>query len=137
MIVEEKKTETPLQELLVESKEVDEKLLADILKPYAQIEKDTGELIPTETFSNLPAEGKVIVVFLYSKAKVRLGFSSTEKLKPRDIENLVGLKGNTVRPILKKLKETNLLKVDEEGYWLPNIHIYRAKEFLANMRLKK
>jgi DNA-binding transcriptional ArsR family regulator len=135
--MEEKKNETPLKELLVRSEEINERLLTDILKPYALIEESTGELIPTENFSNLQAEGKIIVVFLYSKAKFRLGFSSSEKLKPRDVENLVGLKGNTIRPILKRLKEANLIKADEEGYWLPNININRAKEFLTNLKVKK
>jgi DNA-binding transcriptional ArsR family regulator len=128
---------SPLKELVVKEETLNEKLLAELLKTYISIEENTGELIPTESFNSLSAEGKVIIAFLYSKAKKRLNMSSTEKLKPKDIESILGLKGNTIRPILKKLKEEGIIKLDEEGYWIPNVNLYRAKRVLENVMVRK
>lgn len=125
------KNETILKELVIKEGEVNEKLLLEILKPYIRIEEGTGDLIPTEKFSELSNEKKVIIGFLYSKAKTRLGFSQSEKLKPRELESLLGMKGNTLRPILKRLKDNRVIRVDKEGYWLPNIYLTKAKELLG------
>jgi DNA-binding transcriptional ArsR family regulator len=133
----DKNEDNPLRRLLVKEENLNEKLLVETLKPYILIEENTGELVPMDNFTILPAEGKIIIAFLYLKAKKRLNFSQSEKLKPKDIESLLGLKGNTIRPILKKLKEMQLVKADEEGYWLPNVSLPRAKEILNNLKVKK
>lgn len=52
------------------------------------------------------------------------------KLKPKDFVSFLGIKGNTIRPILKKLKDGFIIRSDDEGYWIPNINLVKIKELL-------
>lgn len=121
-----------LNKLLVKESELNEKLLVEILEEFVRLEEESGNLIFTEKFDRLNSQQKLVVVSLAMKAKHRLKKSTTEKLKPKELEELSGLPGNTVRPALKELKTRNIFTCDTEGYWIPNANLYKAKNFIVS-----
>ena len=122
--------ESPLKELLVKEAQLNEFLLRDLLKPFISIEESSGSLIPTENFDKLTVKQKIVVVCLAQKAKLILKLSSSEKLRPKEIERILNVKGSTVRPQLKRLREGGIVQSDKEGYWVPNASLYKAKNLL-------
>jgi len=121
---------SPLEELLVSKSELDENLLKDVLKPFIKIENETGEYIFTPKFSDLTLRQKIIVILLGQKAKVRLNLTQKEEVRPKDLEYLLGEKGNSIRPALKELRRKGLISYGKDGYFIHNALIYKAKNYL-------
>jgi len=127
--------ESTLSKLLRKKEEGDEYLLYELLKDIIGIEKDSGELIFSKEYGKLSEKGKVLVVLLAQKARVRLGKApkgfSKEELRPKEIAELSGVKSSTVRVSLMKLREEGLVKSTEDGYFVPNYALPKVKEFLG------
>ena len=121
---------SPLEDLLVDAGEIDEFLLRDLLKPYVQIEKQGGNLFFTADFDKLNLRQKILVVLLAQKAKFRLGYTSSERLPPKDLELLLGAKGGSIRPALKDLRQFGLIAGEKGEYYVPNAAIFKVKSYL-------
>ena len=129
---------SPLSKLLTKKEEVDEYLLYELLKDFIRIEEDSGELIFTKEYGKLSEKGKVLVVLLAQKARVRLRKAPKrfpkEELRPKEIEELSGVKSSTVRVSLMKLKGEGFIKPTEDGYFVPNYALPKIKTFLDSMK---
>lgn len=120
----------PLDELFVSGKELDRELLGTVLKPFLRIDQDSLTIIPKENWHKLAAEAKIIL-FLTARRAIK-AFNlhlENEDASPSEIEAETGLKGNTIRPILKRLLEQKIISQPTRGrYLLPNYSIPTVKE---------
>lgn len=126
---------TKLEDLLVDSNEIEEELLAALLLPYAGIERATGEAVFKEPWYELNISQKVLVYLMARKASVVLGLieNECEPQAPSEIEACTGIKGNSVRPTLTKLKADKLIEQSSEGYFVPGVRLRRiATEVFGN-----
>src|SRR5690554_2878862 len=100
----------PLNRLVVDTAEVNRELLASLLEDKVVIDPGKG------TFSfrfgvreRLGNQGVVIAALLAQKALILMGASVAEPMMPRELEATTGIKGGTLRPILKKLADARVI----------------------------
>lgn len=72
----------------------------------------------------------VVTALLAQKALVLLGAETTEALQPRELEALTGIRGGTLRPILKKLSDDGIVSRKADGYVLPNAALEDIEDLL-------
>ncbi len=122
-----------LESLVVSGKDVDKKLVAQILSPYVKLDKDACNIRPTEGWNSLKAYEKIIIYLLSRKAMVALDFNiPSESASTSEVAKDTGLKTGTVNPALRNLLDDNRL-VDQEKdgrYFIPNHAIERVKAML-------
>ena len=122
-----------LEALVVSGRDVDRKLVADILAPYVRSDKDALNIRPQEAWNELKAQPKILIYLLSRKAMLALDFSLTaEGGTPSEVANDTGLKQGTVNPALRGLLDNRLVAQDKEGrYFIPNHAIERVKTLIA------
>jgi len=119
-----------LDDLLVDEKELNENLLVDIIEEYAEIGKESGEVILKPAFEELKSEKKVAVVVALQKARHELDYIDTEKSTPSELEEISGLKLGTIKPKVRELEKEGLLKNEDGSYFLPNYNLNKIKELI-------
>ena len=68
-----------LEDLLVDGKEIDKKLVADLLSPYVKIDKNTYEIRPLGDWNDANANIKILIYLLARKAMIALGLNLDEE----------------------------------------------------------
>lgn len=119
-----------LEKLLVNGKEIDRQLVANILKPFLQIDRDTASIIPQEPWQKLTNEARILLFLIARRAMKALELSiEDEAAAPIEIEKETGIKGGTLRPTLKRLSDQKVISKSSHGrYFIPNYSIQRIKE---------
>jgi hypothetical protein len=126
----------PLDDLFVKKEEINRELLARLLVSYVKIyvDKDTPEIVLTKETQKLNIREKLLIYLLARKAIVfRLGEEVyTEYVSPMEIEKETGLKGGSIRPLLRQLLDERLVANDanEKGYYVPTHAIENIVEML-------
>ena len=120
-----------LDDLLVDEEKLNEELLAGTVGRYAQIGKESGDLIPNEQYNNLNSMKKVVVALLAQKARFELDFVDEEWVSPSQISELSGVKKGTVYPAVRDLVEEGVIRDDDGDYMIPSVKVEQAKEYLA------
>jgi len=118
-----------LDQLFVSGDQVDQSILAGILSPFLRIDKDSLSVVPTEKWTLIGNELRIILFLAARKAmKVRgLGIEK-EGATPAEIEKEIGIKGGTLRPALKKLyDEKTISKSADSRYVLPSYSLNKVK----------
>lgn len=114
-----------LKDLVVKSGKVSEELIEAIITPFVfyEIPDDGADGVPQISFKP-DAVGKdnetKVLTYLVAQAGWKYVLENSALIpanpKPADLESATGIPGGTLRPILKKLKENNLLKVNDGRY---------------------
>ena len=104
----------PLDELVANTREISREQVVAILrgKVLLDIEARTFVITP-EARAGMSARGVMLVALLGQKA-LALKTGTPDVLSPKQIEDLTGMKGGTVRPALKGLAEDGLI-VNKSG----------------------
>jgi hypothetical protein len=102
-------TVDPLQELLLDQKDVDRAILARALKDILGIDKTTGLIVLKPSFGSLTAIQKVLAYLLGRKVSFLLGKSESEMVSVKDVIRDTGLPRGTVAPKLRTLFEKRLV----------------------------
>lgn len=123
--------QTTLEDLLVDEEELNEELLVETVGDFAQIGKDSGDLIPNERYNDLDSGKKIVVAMMAQKARFELNLTDEERIGPTEISNLSGVKKNTVYPMVRELDNEGILRSEDGQYWLPSVKIGAAKEYLV------
>jgi len=121
-----------LKNLTVEKSKLTEDAIESVVKDYIRYDPDALEIVVLPKFSNLDSRRKVLVYL----AAVRGWPFVTEQppdegAKPAEIERHTRIQGGTLRPILKKLKDTNVVAKRSGKYVLPNHNISLVAEMLS------
>jgi hypothetical protein len=122
-----------LEDLLVSGTELDKKLVAEVLSLYVQLDKDTCTIRPTERWTALSNEHKILVYLLARKAMVALGLDlTTEGATASEVIAETGVKSGTVHPALRKLLGNRLIdQSQDKRYSVPNYAIARIKSLVS------
>ncbi len=110
-----------LESLVVSGTELDRKLVAQILAPYVQLDKDASNIRPTDAWGSLSQEDKIIVYLVARKAMKALSFNIPfEEASASEIVRDTGVKSGTAHPALRKLLGENILRqTDSKKYMVP------------------
>ncbi len=108
-----------LRKLVKQEEKISEELLYDLLKDYVQI-TDRGEILLTGAAGKLETKRKILIVLIAKKALKILGMTQDEKMSPKEIEQILGVKGGTVRSTLAALKEDGYVYSPKRGIWAVN-----------------
>ena len=107
-----------IQDLVVKSSEIGETALEKILKPYVQL-VDNGEISFNGSFFDLNADDKIGVALVakdawkYIPGKENLAGG----VKNEELEKLTLLPGNTVRPVVKRLRDKGLIRTEKAVHY--------------------
>jgi len=127
-----------LEDLIVSGEELDRKLVAEILAPYVQLDKDRCAIRPADGWMRLSEGQKILVYVLARKAMVALDFGlPVEGASASETVQDTGVKKGTAHPALRKLLGDRLLEQSEHSrYFVPNYAIPRIKSMLSEKKLK-
>lgn len=128
-----------LENLLVSGKEIDKKMVAEILQPFLRIDRETCDIRPGNSWTDLKANIKILLYLLARKAMVALGLPlSEERASATEIMQKTGMKKGTVNPALRNLFEDRLIEQSEDRkYFIPNYAIEKIKSLISEERPKK
>ncbi|MBI4596412.1 MAG: hypothetical protein HY730_08565 [Candidatus Tectomicrobia bacterium] len=122
-----------LESLVVSGKDIDRKLVAQILSPYVKLDKDVSNIRPLEGWNTLKAYEKILVYLLSRKAMVALDFGlPSEGASAGEAARDTGLKTGTVNPALRGLLDDRLVDQGKDNrYFIPNHAIEKVKAILS------
>lgn len=128
-----------LESLLVSGKEIDKKLVAEMLEPYIRIDKETCDIRPLSSWSDLKANIKVLLYLIARKAMVALGLPlPEERASATEIMQKTGMKKGTVNPALRDLFEDRVLEQSEDRkYYVPNHAIEKVKAMISEAQIRR
>lgn len=126
-------TNEELEKLLVSGKELDKKLVAEILEPYLRIDKETCDIRPLNTWNNLLAYVRILLYLIARKAMIALELPlPEEKASATEIMQKTGLRKGTVNPALRKLFQDRVIEQSEDKkYYIPNYALERVKSMIT------
>ena len=106
-----------LKDLIVDSGKVTEEALEEIISAYVKYELNPYAIVFTPEGNALGNVEKVIV-YCASILGWRYVVDDPPSVstKPADLENVLGISGGTLRPVLKRLKDNHILAVTEGHY---------------------
>lgn len=122
------------ESLFVSGKEVDKKLVAEILSPYLSIDKETCDIRPLSSWSELKAYKKILLYLVARKAMIAFGLNLPEEnASATEIMVSTGLKQGTVNPTLRQLllEDGVLGQTKERKYYIPNFAIEKVKAMIS------
>lgn len=121
-----------LDDLFVDGKEIDKKLVGEILRPYLKIDKNTCEIRPLGPWNDAKAYIKMLIYLMARKAMVAWGLNIEEAASNAEIISNTGLKKGTVHPAVKQLyEERTLEKTKEKKYYVPNHAVEKVKSMIS------
>ncbi len=123
-----------LESLLVSGKEIDQKLVAEILEPYIRIDNETCDIRPLSSWNDLRANVKILLYLIARKAMVALELPLPEEnTTATEIMQKTGLKKGTVNPALRSLFEARIVEQSSERkYYIPNHALERVKAIIRD-----
>ncbi len=130
------KESNPLNDLFVDNQPLDLPLLAKIILPYVQLERDPPKVDFTLAWEQLTNEKKILAYLLGRKAlcealKNAEVYEYEEKATPNEVEEDTKIKGGSVRPMLRDLLKKRFAKKNR-GYFVPNNALPHIEEYLCS-----
>lgn len=123
--------EDPLDELMVdEEQEINRNLLAGILKGAIKFTKN-GEILPEETFYDLPTWKKILYYLLARKAMFLKDVIDEEGCDYKTIAEMINTSPKTVSGRLSG-NISNLVKLQNNKFSIPTYYITKCKKVLEN-----
>jgi hypothetical protein len=124
----------PLARLVVDEAAVDRELLATVLEDRARLDLSSGTFaFRPGVRDGLNSRQQVLVALLAQKALHLLKPHFPEGLRPQEIEIATGVKGGTLRPLLKVLIDRRLVRQGQDkAYIVPGYAIEDASHFVKD-----
>lgn len=111
----------PLMRLVVNQAEVNRELLATVLEDKVRLDPSAGAFsFKHRARRSLGNRKCVLAALLAQKALHLLSSEINERLLPRELVTLTGIRGNTLRPILKQLSDCGIVQRYSNGYTVPD-----------------
>jgi hypothetical protein len=122
----------PLSRLVVNEAAVDRELLAKVLENKIRLDLTQGSFaFHPGVRDRLNSRHQVLIALLAQKALHLLNNDYPEGLRPQEIEMATGVKGGTLRPILRVLSVRRLVRQDAwKSYVVPAYAIEDVGRFL-------
>ena len=115
----------PLQALVVDTQQISRDRLAELLqgKVWLDLQTASVHLVP-EARTKMGARPAVLLALLGKKALSLLKGDEVDAMSPKDLAEVTGLKGNTVRPLLMRLGEEGYVIRRAKGYAVHNAALH-------------
>ncbi len=126
-----------LESLLVNGRELDKKLVQEILSPFLRIDKETCDIRPLSSWSELRAKTRILLYLVARKAIVALGLPlAEERASATEIMQKTGMRKGTVNPALRSLLEDDRLieQSEDRKYYVPNYAIEEVKAMVIKIQ---
>ncbi len=127
-----------LEELVIDTQELDRELVAGLLAPYLRLDRRSGDVVPLPSWEEVPTEGRVLLYLLARRAMRALNLPiSGAAATPIEIERATGIPGGSVRPALRRLLKSHAVaKSSGTGYIVPNCAMARVQQQLQPWRAR-
>jgi len=123
----------PLLELVVDTKQINREKLAELLKGKVLLDlRSDTFLLQQEARTRSSARQVVLLSLLAEKALSLLKEGLADALSPSELTIVTGLKGGTIRPVLKRLADEGLIVRVQQGYTVHNSAFARVAIALSN-----
>lgn len=124
-----------LDDLFVETAELDRELIGTVLKPYLVIDRSTLAIRPQARWRTASNRARVIAYLMARKAMRAHGAITVEaeRVLPGQIISATGLPRGSVYPTLKELYDARPQVVDKDSrsnYWVPDWAVQAACDML-------
>lgn len=119
-----------LDEVFVDEEDMNEKLIAEILREKVKVGENEGQLFFQNGFDNLNSAEQLGAVLVARKAAEHRGAVEDQKVTPSTLSDITGIKTGTVKPKLKELRDQNLAKSENGNYYVPNPNLSKMKDFI-------
>jgi len=107
----------PLMALVVDTRQISREKLAEMLKGKVLLDLQTETfLLQPEAKARSSARQAVLLSLLARKALSLLKEGLIDALSPKELADLTGHKGNTIRPVVRRLSSEGLIVRRPEGY---------------------
>src|SRR5438309_7294771 len=111
----------PLRALVVDAQRFNREKLAEVLNGRVWLDLQTASVhLAPEARPSLTSAKAVLLALLGQKALYLLDENISEAMPPKVLEEVTSLKGNTLRPLLKRMREEGLIVKREQGYAVHN-----------------
>jgi len=121
-----------LKDLIADSAALTEQAIEDIIGPYISYDPKMKQISFTAKAKNLPNRHKIV---LYLVALHGWPYVTEDELpttaKPADLETSLGIRGGTLRPILKGLKDAHYLIAKGSRYGVQAASLNEIKAMLS------
>lgn len=106
-----------LKDLAASAASVNEETIESIVGNYVRYDLDDMKIVLTPEGSRLSNKHKVLVYLVANEGWVYLDKSDFRvTTAPKELENPLGIKGGSLRPVLRALESDNLLKKSGSEY---------------------
>jgi hypothetical protein len=122
----------PLARLVMDEAQANRELLASALEGRIRIDVGSGAIaFQSGARAKLNHRQVVLATLLAQRALGLLDGQHPKGLRPQDIEERTGIRGGTLRPILKILVEGDLIRqMEDKAYFVPSHAFEAAKGYL-------
>jgi hypothetical protein len=126
-----------LKDLVADRRKIAEETIEKIVAPYVRYDPGAQEIVWTPQGGSLGNDAKVLVFLVAVLGwQYVLDESRDVKTKPADLEGELRIAGGTLRPILKKLKDSHLLVVVDGHYRVQLANLDSIETAIAGETLK-
>lgn len=122
----------PLDDIFVDSEEMDRELLADILRPYVTIGDAGNQLYTTDAYDDLTSKEKILVALTAQRAMLERDVADSAVLGPSELSDISRVKVGTVKPAVRDLADEGLIQDDEDGYSVSAPLLQRVESYLED-----
>ena len=121
-----------LEELVVSGAEMNRNLVAEVLSPFARLDKDNATMLPHDGWPQLKVDQKVLVYLVSRKAMSALEFPLDEEAAgAKTVAQDAGLPSGTANPSLRRLLGNRVVaQTSEKKYYVPNHAMPRVRTMI-------
>jgi hypothetical protein len=127
-----KEQHDPLQELFADNQAANKDVLAEVLRDRVKLDKSGTFSFRPGVRASLGGSRTVLVAILARKALALTIDGFSEAVTPKNLEQLSGVRGGSLRPILKRFAARGLLLRQGGAYVVPNFALEDAASELRN-----
>ncbi len=126
-----------LKDLVADANKIDEETIEDIVANYVRYDPVAFKIVFTPNGAELKNELKLLV-YLVSVVGWKYLVEDAEAVptKPSDLEAALGIGGGTLRPILKKLKDSHLVSVNDGHYTVQTANLDIVRRVIKGEKVR-
>ena len=120
-----------LKDLVASASELREADIEEIVANFVRYDEMGRALVLTTSGNKLPNKAKILVLLVANAGWCYINESlSANGLKPKQIEELTGIAGGTLRPLLRSLADERLVKSENANYKIVAPRLEDIKSFV-------
>lgn len=125
-----------LKDLVADASKIDEEAIEAIVAEFVRYDPAAKKIIFTPKGTTLKNEPKLLVFLVAMEGwKYVTDESHSAPTKPADLESATGIHGGSLRPILKKMKDSHLIAVTDGHYSVQTANLDSVRNVIAGKKV--